>query len=129
MLGSDRISGGTIRGGQADYVLSTEIHNGARERNLASHTLAKLPGDFTCNGLIDLKPHQAERLLSLALGQNVEKRRLFQLDRECLSKSVVEYRILRLVFEVSKDDGVLLAQLCRPPAPSQEETAQHEGCG
>ncbi len=54
--------------------------------------------------------HQAENASHLLVIHDLEKRRLFQLDRQALAKRAVEDRIAGLVVEIGEDNGVLVGE-------------------
>ena len=60
--------------------------------------------------LVGRAAHQVKRLPHLAIGQNVEERRLSKLHRQRLLQRIVKDGIARRVVKVGQHDGVLLGQ-------------------
>src|SRR6202022_3997455 len=73
--------------------------------------------EFPCyiagHTLVRCTAHQMQRFLHLAVGENIEKRRLSELHSPSLLQGPVKYRIAARVVEVGQHNGVFLAQLVR----------------
>jgi hypothetical protein len=54
--------------------------------------------------------HQSERLLYLLVGDDAEKRGLFELDGKPLTKRAVEDRIAGRVSEIGEDNRVFIGE-------------------
>jgi len=75
---------------------------GSPHANLAAH----VAGDALAAGL----SHQLQGLVQLAVGEDIEERRLFEVDRQGFFERAVENRIAGSVCEVGDHDGVFLGQ-------------------
>ena len=64
--------------------------------------------------LVGVAPHQRQRLAHPVVGDDVEERRLPELDRERLRQRRVEDGLARLVLEPGQQHLVLLREQLRP---------------
>ena len=65
---------------ERDYILAAQGGDGTRNHGLAARAQAKFRGDCSRNALGGGATHQLECFASLAVGKNIQKRRLLQID-------------------------------------------------
>ena len=95
---------------QAQYILASELCNGAFENRGAGCSLADLLGDFRSQPCIFRLSHQSQGPLHLLVRNQVEEGRLLKFYGQSLSQRVVKYRIAGLILEICEDESVLLGE-------------------
>ena len=106
-----RRSGSSLR--QSNDILASEVCNRAFQDGEASCPFTDFPSEPWSHLRIRRLTHQAKRLADALFGDQAEKRRLFELDRQALVKGSVENRVSGLIDEIRQDDGVTVGELWR----------------
>ena len=95
---------------ERDYILAAQGGDGTRNHGLAARAQAKFRGDCSRNALGGGATHQLECFASLAVGKNIQKRRLLQIDGERLLECAVEDWVTGGVGEIRQHNRVFLGQ-------------------
>src|SRR5262249_32669022 len=107
---TQHVSGATAPCAQPQYVLASKFCNRAIQGGGASGSLADFLSEGGSQRRIRWLAHQTQRLLDALLGDQAEKRRLFELYCQALAKSSVKRRVARRVFEIGEDNAVLVRE-------------------
>ena len=94
---------------QRDHILAAEIGDRASQHGFDAVALADFASHVAGDALVGRAPHELQRLPHLLVGEDVQVRRLLQIDRQRLLERAVENRIGRGVHEI-RDQNVLLGR-------------------
>jgi Flp pilus assembly protein CpaB len=97
---AQRVAGAATDRVNTDKVLVAQTGNRSHQKRLAAGSNAEFPRNIPRNAFIRSPAHQAKCFLDLAVGENIEKRRLSELHGERLLQSIIKDGIAGLIVEV-----------------------------
>jgi hypothetical protein len=108
--GGEYISRLTVIGSQTDNVAFADQGDGTGQHGLAVRAQTDFSGNIGREPLAGTV-HQFQGGGHTLVGKNVEKRRLLQMDRQCLLQRVIQKGIACQVDKVGDDDAVVCSQM------------------
>ena len=110
LLTGEGIAGLRVGGFEGDDVIGAEAGDGAGDDGLGVFADRDFLGEIAGDAFVGLASHEAERVLNLGFGKQVQIGRLFQLHGEGLFEGAIENGIAGGVDEVGEDDGVFVGE-------------------
>ena len=106
LFGDERVAGIAVERREADHVVVAEREDRSGDGGPGARALADLERHFADDGRVLRALHDLERRVHLAIGQDLEERRLREVQQQRLPEGPVEDRVARLVLDVAQEDDV-----------------------
>ena len=102
------------------------MFDGALKDGGTTGTLANLTSGLPLKARVEWLPHKAQRLANALVGDQAERRGLFQLYLRAPAQSIVEYGIPGGIHEIGHQDRTLLASIWTQAVSNEKEGAYHQ---
>lgn len=110
LLAGDRVAGLRVAGFECDHVIVSEAGDGAGDDGLCVGALRDFAGEIFGDAIVWLLAHEFQGGLRFGFGEQIQIRRLLELDGEGLLERAIKDGIAGGVDEIGKDDGVFVRE-------------------
>ena len=110
LLACERIAGSDVRRFQSDHILASNAVDAAVQHGLDAIALTDFAADVAGDAVVWAAAHKLQRLSDLLIREDIQIRRLPEIDRQRFLKRAIEDRIGCGVDEIGNQDRIFFRQ-------------------